>query len=202
MHRRVTGKPSQKQVYKVSIFEKGMGNPETVKRRDTLARQTNEALTILDEIKLGRLMTQLNTEAEGLEMDGFRNVQTVNQKLTAFNDMKTSFIHLDVSNHQLAVEEVKAPLLKANANFSAETLYEQMLTTVGGMIKARTDRATVQWTLGQHGYDVSALPAVPENLSFPIKMDFQIPEFVRPELSPAKNVQSQTEYQNAELETE
>jgi hypothetical protein len=178
-------------VYKVSISEKGMGNPETVKRRDTLARQTNEALTILDEIKLGRLMTQINTEAEGLEMDGFKNVQAVNQKLMAFNDMSKSFIQLDVSNHDLAVEQVKAPLLKANASFSAETLHEQLLTTVGGMIKARTDRATLQWTLQQHGYDVSALPAVPENLSFPIKMDFNIPEFVRPELTSARNVQPQ-----------
>ncbi len=169
-------------VFKIAVSEKGMGNPETIKRRDTLARQMNEANVMLDEIKLGQVMTDLNIAAEQLEMKGFQHVTAVNQKLVAFNDMQVSGIELDVSNHNLQVEQVKAPLLKATANFTAEQLYQQLLTVVGETIKVTTDRAALQWTLGQHGYDVSALPAIPENLSFPHKLDFQVPEFVRPEL--------------------
>jgi hypothetical protein len=168
--------------YKISISENGMGHPETVKRTDTLTRQRNEINVMLAELDVAKGMYQLNTAAEQLEIEGLKSVTAYNQKLIAVNEMEGSGIDLEVSNHNLEMKRIEAPLLKATANYRVEQIYENMLGTLGQLIKTRTDRAVTQWTLQQHGYDTSMLPEVPAQLNFPHKMDFQLPEFKRPEV--------------------
>lgn len=90
-------------------------------------------------------------------------------------NLETATANAEMAEFQATVAKAKVPVAKAKAIVEFETLAEEYVQSVMGLVKARSDRDTQQTVLEWQGYEVGHLPRA--DLS-----QFPMPKFERPKL--------------------
>lgn len=90
-------------------------------------------------------------------------------------NLETATANAEIAEFQASVAKAKVPVARAKALVEFETLAEEYVQGVMGLVKARSDRDTQQTILEWQGYEVGHLPRA--DLT-----QFPMPRFERPKL--------------------